>query len=64
MSAELISAVSRSGSPVGVLADGTLYCAPIGEVEVTGALVTWHLCGRSLQSVTARLRVHGWTKLA
>src|SRR5690242_12166569 len=64
MSAELISAVSRSPVPVGVLADGTLYYAPIGEVVVTGALVTCHLCGRSLRSVTAHLRVHGWTKLA
>jgi len=41
-----------------------LYYAPIGEVVVTGALVTCHLCGRSLRSVTAHLRVHGWTKLA
>ena len=64
MSAELISAVSRSSSPLGVLADGTLYYAPIGEVVVTGALVACHLCGRPLRSVTAHLRVHGWTKLA
>jgi len=63
MSAELISAVSRSRSPMGVLADGTLYYAPIGEVVIAGALVTCHLCGRSLRSVTAHLRVHGWTKL-
>jgi hypothetical protein len=64
MSAELISAASRSRSPVGVLADGTLYYAPIGEVVVSGAMVTCHLCGRALRSVTAHLRVHGWTKLA
>jgi AraC-like DNA-binding protein len=64
MPAELISASSRSRSPVGVLADGTLYYAPIGEVAVTGAMVTCHLCGRVLRSVTAHLRVHGWTKLA
>jgi hypothetical protein len=64
MSAELISAAFRSPLPVGVLADGTLYYAPIGEVVVTGALVTCHLCGRSLRSVTAHLRVHGWTKMA
>jgi hypothetical protein len=64
MSAELISAVSLSPLPIGLLADGTLYYAPIGEVVVTGALVTCHLCGRSLRSVTAHLRVHGWTKLA
>jgi hypothetical protein len=63
MSVELISAVSRSRSPLGVLADGTFYYAPIGEVEVTSALVTCHLCGRSLRSVSAHLRVHGWTKL-
>ena len=64
MSVELISAMPRSRSPVGVLADGTLYYAPIGEVAVTGPLVTCHLCGRSLRSVTAHLRGHGWTKLA
>jgi hypothetical protein len=64
MSAELISAVSRSCSPLRVLADGDLYYVPIGEVEVTGALVTCHMCTRSLRSVTAHRRVHGWTKLA
>ena len=63
MSAELISAASQSRVPMGVLADGTAYYAPIGEVVVAGALVTCHLCGRSLRSVTAHLRVHGWTKL-
>src|SRR6516164_7104705 len=47
----------------GSRAVGTVYYAPIGEVVVTGALVTCHLCGRSLRSVTAHLRVHGWTKL-
>src|SRR5215467_14981694 len=64
MSAELISAVSLAPLPTGMLADGTLYYAPIGEVVATGALVTCHLCGRSLRSVTAHLRVHGWTKQA
>ena len=64
MSAELISAVSLPPLPIGLLADGTLYYAPIGEVVVTGALVTCHLCGRSLRSVTAHLRAHGWTKQA
>lgn len=50
---------------VGVLADGTPYYAPIGEVVVTDdALVACHLCGRSLRSVTAHLRVHGWAKEA
>jgi hypothetical protein len=50
--------------PVGVLADGTPYYAPIGEVVADGPLVTCHLCGRALRSVTAHLRVHGWTKQA
>ncbi len=44
----------------GVLADGTPFYAPIGEVVIDGALVTCHLCGRSLRSVTSHLRVHGW----
>jgi hypothetical protein len=48
---------------VGVLADGTAFYAPVGEVVlVDQALVTCHLCGRSLRSVTAHLRAHGWTK--
>ncbi len=74
MSAEMIkaapgprSAVPRHRVPgdcqvTGVLADGTVYYAPIGEVAIDGSLVTCHLCGRSLRSVTAHLRVHGWTK--
>jgi hypothetical protein len=62
MSAELISAESRFRSPVGVLGDGTVCYAPVGEVIVEGALVVCHLCGRSLRSVTAHLRAHGWTK--
>jgi hypothetical protein len=49
---------------VGVLADGTPYYAPIGEIVADGATVTCHLCGRSLKSVTAHLRAHGWTKAA
>ncbi len=49
---------------VGVLADGTPYYAPLGEVVSDGATVTCHLCGRSLKSVAAHLRVHGWTKVA
>jgi AraC-like DNA-binding protein len=73
MSAEAISAVPgprsaasrRRGqlvSPIaGVLADGTAFYAPIGEMVVDGALVICHLCGRPLRSVTAHLRVHGWT---
>ena len=62
------SATRRSGGirPVaGVLADGTAYYAPIGEVAVVNdTLVTCHLCGRSLRSVTAHLKAHGWTKEA
>jgi hypothetical protein len=50
--------------PVGLLADGTPFYAPIGEVVVDGPLVTCHLCGRALRSVTAHLRAHGWTKQA
>jgi hypothetical protein len=64
MSAETISAASRIRSPVGVLDDGTPFYAPVGEVIVDGSLVTCHLCGRSLRSVTAHLRAHGWTKQA
>jgi AraC-like DNA-binding protein len=48
---------------VGVLADGTPCYAPFGEVVIAdGSLVTCHLCGRLLRSVTAHLKVHGWTK--
>ena len=73
MSAETIGTVPRPRpvpsrsrrQPVrpvaGVLADGTAFYAPIGEVVTDGALVICHLCGRSLRSVTAHLRVHGWT---
>jgi AraC-like DNA-binding protein len=58
---------SGAGFPpaVGILADGTPFYAPIGEVVVNDdALVVCHLCGRSLRSVTAHLRVHGWVKEA
>jgi AraC-like DNA-binding protein len=59
----------RSGAAirpvVGVMADGTAFYAPLGEVVVVDdALVTCHLCGRALRSVTAHLRAHGWTKEA
>ncbi|MGO8957520.1 MAG: hypothetical protein ACLQFR_09155 [Streptosporangiaceae bacterium] len=47
---------------VGVLADGTAFYGPVGEVVVEGSLVTCHLCGRSFHSVAAHLAVHGWTK--
>src|SRR6201996_7613743 len=56
---------SRAVPPVGgVLADGTPYYAPIGEIVSDGTTVTCHLCGRSLKSVSAHLRAHGWTKAA
>jgi AraC-like DNA-binding protein len=76
MSAETISAGSgaRAAAPAapgrrgqamrpvfGVLADGTALYAPAGEVVVDGPLVVCHLCGRFRRSVTAHLRVHGWT---
>jgi AraC-like DNA-binding protein len=57
-----------SGRPVRpvarVLADGTPCYAPVGEVVIVGGLVTCHLCGRGLRSVTAHLKAHGWTKQA
>src|SRR5215472_14499851 len=56
--------VGGERAPVGVLADGTPFYAPIGEVISDGPLVTCHLCGRALRSVAAHLRVHGWTKEA
>src|ERR1700759_3043150 len=56
---------ARSVRPViGALPDGTPFYAPIGAVVTDGTVVTYHLCGRSLRSVTAHLRVHGWTKAA
>jgi len=54
----------RARSVVGVLADGTAFYAPIGAVIVDNSLVTCHLCGRALRSVTVHLRGHGWTKEA
>jgi hypothetical protein len=58
-------AVRRVVRPVaGVLADGTPYYAPIGEIVSDGTTVTCHLCGRSLKSVAAHLRAHGWIKAA
>src|ERR1035437_3243589 len=50
--------------PVGVLGDGTVYYAPIGEVVYDGDdRVRCHLCGRSMRIVGGtHLRVvHGWT---
>jgi hypothetical protein len=47
---------------LGVLADGTPYFAPIGQVVTDGARVSCHLCGRAFRSVAAHLASHGWTK--
>ena len=56
---------ARAPRPVvAVLADGTPAFAPVGEVVLTGARVVCHLCGRAFRSVTAHLRVHGYTKEA
>ena len=70
MSAEMNIVESANRGPAGrmarpvvaVLADGTPAFAPIGEVVITDARVVCHLCGRALRSVTAHLRVHGYTK--
>src|ERR1022692_2985898 len=74
MSAEIVSqaAESRPGAPrqarrairpvVGVLADGTPFYAPIGEVAADDSRVACHLCGRWLRSVTAHLKAHGWSQ--
>jgi hypothetical protein len=74
MSAETISQAAGSwpGAPpqaqrairpvVGVLADGTPFYAPIGEVVADDSRVACHLCGRWLRSVTAHLKAHGWSK--
>ena len=54
---------ARPARPVtGVLADGTPFFAPVGEVVRDGSLVICHLCGRPWRSVTAHLRAHGWAK--
>lgn len=49
--------------PVGTLADGTAYYAPIGELVHNGDRVICHLCGRAMRMVGGtHLRVgHGWT---
>jgi hypothetical protein len=72
MTAEPISETATAPSPasarpllrpvVGVLADGTPFYVPIGEVLVADARVVCHLCGRSFRSVTTHLRAHGWSK--
>ena len=53
----------RECRPVaGVLADGTPYFAPVGQVVADGTQVTCHLCGKTFRSVAAHLASHGWTK--
>jgi ROS/MUCR transcriptional regulator protein len=49
-------------SVAGVLADGTVHYAPVGEVALDGVRIICHLCGRSYRSVAAHLASHGWTK--
>jgi AraC-like DNA-binding protein len=46
----------------GVLADGTVAYAPVGEIALDGPRIICHLCGRSYRSVAAHLASHGWTK--
>jgi hypothetical protein len=48
---------------VGVLADGTPYFGPIGQVVSDDSRVLCHLCGSAFKSVAAHLRSHGWTKV-
>lgn len=48
--------------PLGWLADGTPYFAPIGRMVADGDRVCCHLCGRWFLSVASHLRGHGWTK--
>jgi len=76
MSVEMLSPAGEPGrqaarkhdralrTDLAVLDDGTAFYAPIGEVITDGTRVICHLCGRSLRSVTAHLRAHGWTKVA
>lgn len=47
---------------LGVLADGTPYFAPLGQVIADDSRVTCHLCGRRYRSVAAHLASHRWTK--
>ena len=46
----------------GVLEDGTVCYAPVGEIVTDGPLVVCHLCGKAFRSVAAHLASHGWTK--
>jgi hypothetical protein len=59
-----VSPPTGDAAPMGELADGTLYYAPLGELIVTddGDGVVCHLCGRTLRLLaTEHLRRHGWT---
>jgi hypothetical protein len=73
MSVEMISPAAEPGPDaphragrirpvVGMLPDGTPFYAPIGEVVSDDSLVSCHLCGQWLRSVTAHLKGHGWTQ--
>ena len=56
--------MSGESAPIGVLADGTEYYAPIGELVYDGEdRVRCHLCGRLMRMIGGtHLRVtHGWT---
>ena len=57
---------ARPGTPMravaGVLADGTPFYVPVGEIVYDGGRVTCHLCGRAFRSVAAHLASQGWTK--
>jgi hypothetical protein len=61
-SAALAGAGPPGSAVLGVLADGTPYFAPIGQIIADDSRVTCHLCGRQLRSVAAHLASHGWTK--
>ena len=59
------AAPARAAAPwpvAGVLADGTPFYVPAGQVAVDGDRVICHLCGRAFRSVPAHLASHGWTK--
>lgn len=58
----MTAALSDAHPALGALADGTPFFVPCGQVAVAGDRVICHLCGRAFRSVTAHLRVHGWTK--
>lgn len=46
----------------GVLSDGTVYYAPIGEVWAHDDRLCCHVCGHWFRSVVVHLHSHGWTR--